>query len=281
MKEVVACVARSHGYSERRACSLTRQHRSTQRKPGTRDPRLEIRQRMREIAATRIRYGHRRVHIMLRRDGWAVGRNLVWRLYREEGLAPRSKRPRRRKMAVHREARCVPKRPNEAWCLDFIHDRLGHGTKFRALTVVDVFSREGLAIEVGQRLKGEHVVEVLNRLVRQRGAPKCLFADNGAEFTGHLVDLWAYHHGTRIDFSRPGKPTDNAFIETFNGSLRDECLNLHRFETMAEAKAVIEAWRRDYNETRPHMALGHRTPQEYRLLISPSPSGRGSAAVEG
>jgi putative transposase len=281
MKEVVAYVARCHGYSERRACSLTRQHRSTQRKPSTRDPRLEIRQRMHEIARTRIRYGYRRVHIMLRRDGWAVGRNLVWRLYREEGLALRSKRPRRRKMVVHREVRCVPKHANEAWSLDFVHDQLSSGTKFRALTVVDVFSREGLAIEVGQRLKGEHVVEVLNRLVRQRGAPKYLFADNGAEFTGHLVDLWAYHHGVRIDFSRPGKPTDNAFIETFNGSLRDECLNLHWFETIGEAKAQIEAWRRDYNESRPHMALGHRTPQEYLLQIGPSRSSKGQTAVDG
>jgi putative transposase len=119
-------------------------------------------------------------------------------------------------MIVHREARCSPKRLNEAWSLDFIHDRLSHGEKFRALTVVAVFSREALAIEVGQKLRGEHVVEVLNRLVRRRGAPQYLFADNGAEFTGHLVDLWAYHHGVRIDFSRPGKPTDNAFIETSN-----------------------------------------------------------------
>jgi len=151
MKDVVAYVVGYHGYSERRACSLTRQHRSTQRKLSTRDPRLEIRQRMHEIAATRIRYGYRRVHIMLRRDGWAVGKNLVWRLYREEGLALRTKRPRRRKMVVHREARCQPNRPNEAWSLDFIHDQLSNGQKFRALTVVDVFSRESLAIEVGQR----------------------------------------------------------------------------------------------------------------------------------
>lgn len=122
MKEVVATVARSHGTSERRACSLTRQHRSTQREPSTRDPRLEIRQRVHAIAQTRIRYGYRRLHIMLRRDGWTVGRNLVWRLYREEGLALRSKRSRRRKMVVHREARYVPKHPNVAWSLDFVHD---------------------------------------------------------------------------------------------------------------------------------------------------------------
>jgi putative transposase len=279
MKQVVAYVTAHHGYSERRACALTRQHRSTQRKPSIRDPRLEIRQRMHEIVQTRIRYGYRRVHIMLRREGWAVGKNLVYRLYREEGLVLRSKRPRRRKMVVHRKARYAPMRPNEVWSLDFIHDQLSNGDKFRALTVVDVFSREGLAIEVGQRLRGEHVVEVLNRLVRQRGAPKYLFADNGAEFTGHLVDLWAYHHRTRIDFSRPGKPTDNAFIETFNGSLRDECLNVHWFETLAEARCLIEAWRVEYNESRPHMALGNIPPREYALRARHSMDKKGSNAV--
>jgi putative transposase len=265
MKEVVAYVTASHGYSQRRACLLTRQHRSTQRKPSRRDPRTEIRRRMHEIVAVRLRYGYRRVHVMLRRDGWSVGRNLVYRLYREEGLALRSKRPRRRKMAVHREARCQPKRPNEAWSLDFVHDQLSNGHKIRALTVVDIFTREALAIDVGQRLRGENVVETLNRLVKERGAPKYLFADNGAEFTGILMDLWAYHHGVRIDFSRPGKPTDNAYIESFNGSFRDECLNLHWFETLAEARQLIEAWRRDYNESRPHMALGHLSPREYAL----------------
>jgi putative transposase len=191
MKDVVDYVTACHGYSERKACALTRQHRSTQRKPMISNPHTAIRQRMHEIAGTRIRYGYRRVHIMLKREGWTVGRNLIYRLYREEGLVLRSKRPRRRKMIVHREARCRPKRPNEAWSLDFVHDQLSNGQKFRTLTVVDVFSRESLAIEVGQRLRGEHVVEVLNRLVRQHGAPKYLFADNGAEFTGHLVDLWA------------------------------------------------------------------------------------------
>ncbi len=280
MKEVVRYVTSCHGYSERRACALTRQHRATQRKPSRRDPRTALRLRMREITQTRIRYGYRRVLTMLRREGWSIGKKLVYRLYCEEGLVLRSKRPKRRKMAVHREARCQPKRVNEAWSLDFVHDQLSNGQTFRALTVVDIFSREALAIEVGQRLRGEHVVEVLNRLVRQRGGPKYLFADNGAEFTGQLVDLWAYHHGVRIDFSRPGKPTDNAFIETFNGSLRDECLNQHWFETIGEAKSLIEAWRLDYNESRPHMALGNKTPLEYALFAVPSPGARGVTAGE-
>jgi putative transposase len=148
---------------------------------------------MHEIVATRIRYGYRRVHVMLRREGWEIGRNVVYRLYREEGLMLRTKQPRRRKMVVHRQARCQPQRPTEAWSLDFVHDQLSNGQKFRSLTVVDVFSREALAIEVGQRLRGEHVVEVLNRLVRQRGAPKYLLptmagsSPDGSSTCGHIT----------------------------------------------------------------------------------------------
>ena len=178
-----------HGYSERQACGLTRQHRSTQRSRGVRNPRLELRRRMHDIAQTRVRFGYSRIHVMLRRNGWKVGKHVVYQLYREEGLVLRSKRPRRRKMAVHREQRVRPTRPNQIWSLDFVSDQLGNGQKFRALTVVDVFSREGLAIEVGRRMRSEEVVDVLNRLVGQRGAPNYLFADNGAEFTGLLVDL--------------------------------------------------------------------------------------------
>ena len=201
-----------------------------------RDPRTAVWQRMHEIAQTRIRYGYRRVHIMLRREGWDIGHNLVYRLYHEEGLVLRTKWPRRPKMVVHSEARIQPKQPNEAWSLDFIHDELSNGQKFRALTVVDIFTREGLAIEVDHSLRGGNGFEVLNRLVRLRGAPKYLFADNGAEFTGQLVDHWANHHGTRIDFSRPDKPTDNSFIESFNGKFRSECLNTHWFMNLEDAR---------------------------------------------
>jgi putative transposase len=131
------------------------------------------------------------------------------------------------------------------------------------LTVVDVFTREALAIDAGVRLRADDVVRTLNRLVAQRGKPKYLFADNGSEFTGRLMDLWAYQQGTRIDFSRPGKPTDNAFVETFNGSLRDECLNVHWFESLNHAREIIEHWRQDYNESRPHMALGNVSPGQF------------------
>ena len=139
--------------------------------------------------------------------------------------------------------------------MDFVADQLADGSKFRALTVVDVFTKEALAIEVGQRLRAEHVVSALNRIAARRGAPRHIFVDNGSEFSGRLLDMRAYHHKSKIDFSRPGKPTDNCHIETFNGSFRDECLNLHWFETLDEAKATIEAWRGDYNESRPHSVL--------------------------
>ena len=247
----------------RRACRLVQQTRSTHYYRSVKDPRPALRARMHELARTRVRYGYRRLHVLLRRDGWQLGRNQAYRIYREERLQLRSKLPKRRKMVVARRERIEPHAVDEVWGLDFVADQLVDGTRFRALTVVDVFSREALAIEVGPRLRSEHVVAVLNRLSAQRRAPKYLSVDNGGEFSGRLVDLWAYHHTVKIDFNRPGKPTDNCYVETFNGSYRDECLNVHWFESMEEAKAISEAWRRDYNETRPHMALNDRTPEEY------------------
>ena len=215
---------------------------------------------MHEIARTRVRYGYRRIHVLLKREGWQLGRNQAFRLYQEEQLQLRSKLPRRRKMVVCRQVRIKPTAPNQVWSMDFVADQLANGAKFRTLTIIDVFSKEALAIEVGQRLGGEHVVAALNRLAAQRKAPQYLFVDNGSEFAGRLLDLWAYHHQARIDFSRPGKPTDNGHVESVNGSFRDECLNLHWFETLEEAKVIIEAWRRDYNESRPHMALNGQSP---------------------
>ena len=255
-----------HGHypvTRRRACRLVQLHRSVFYYRSVKDPKLALRGRMREIARTRVRYGYRRIHVLLRREGWTLGRNQVYRLYTEEALQLRSKLPKRRKMRVTRRERFTPRRPNDAWCMDFVSDQLTNGQRFRALTIVDVFSREALAIQVGQSLRGEHVVDVCNQLVAQRRAPKRVFVDNGSEFSGRLLDLWAYHHGVQIDFSRPGKPTDNCFIETFNGSLRDECLNVNWFESLEDAKEKIEGWRRDYNESRPHQALNEQTPAEF------------------
>nr|WP_126242163.1 IS3 family transposase [Burkholderia gladioli] len=274
-RDVVAYVVSHYGLTMRRACRLLKQPRSVQYYRSVKDPRPELRSRMREIAYTRVRYGYRRVHVLLRREGWQLGRNQAYRLYCEEQLQLRSKLPKRRKMVVTRMAKIVPVKPNDAWSMDFVADQLADGSKFRTLTVVDVFTKEALAIEVGQRLKGEHVVSALNRIVARRGAPRHVFVDNGSEFSGRLLDMWAYHHRAKIDFSRPGKPTDNCHIETFNGSSRDECLNLHWFETLGEAKAIIEAWRRDYNESRPHSALKDLAPAEFarQLALLPGPIG--------
>jgi len=157
------------------------------------------------------------------------------------------------------------------WNLDFVADQLVDGGRFRALTVVDMFTHESLAIEVGQSLKGEDGVRVLNRIRLDRGVPKMPFCDNGAEFTSQIMDLWAYQNGVQIDFSRPGKPTDNAHVESFNGTFRAECLNAHWFTSLNEAKRIIEAWRREYNESRPHRALGERTPNEFVGQVGASP----------
>ena len=255
----------SAGYrvSERRACRVTRLHRGTYRYRGHKDPRTALRIRIREIAQTRVRYGYRKIVVLLNREGWGVGKTVVQRLYQEEGLALKHRPKRQRRASEQRGERLRPAAANQAWSIDFVADQLTDGRRFRALTIVDVFTRESPAIEVGQALKGSDVVEVLNRLRIERGVPKILFCDNGSEFTSQIMDLWAYQNGVKIDFSRPGKPTDNAYVESFNGTFRAECLDTHWFTTLAEAKEIIETWRQEYNDSRPHRALGERTPSEF------------------
>ena len=198
----------------RRACRLLKQPRSVQYYASVKDQRHDLRSRMRELAQARVRYGYRRLHVLLRRDGWQLGKNqMIVSTAKSSALRPKLPN-RRRKMIVFTSVRAVDRAANDIWSLDFVADQLADGTRFRALTVVDVFTREALAIDVGQRLAGEHVVAALNRVAANRGAPKYLFADNGSEFSGRLLDLWAYHSKTRIDFSRPGKPTDNCYVET-------------------------------------------------------------------
>ena len=261
--------------SERRACVVIRLNRGTYRYHSHQDPRTELRMRMREIAAVRVRYGCRKILVLLQREGWPVGQSLVMRLYREEGLTLRRTVPRKRRVAVERRERIKPAGPNQVWSLDFVSDQLADGRRFPALTVVDVYTRESLAIEAGQSLRGEDVVQVLQRVQQERGGPRRLLCDNGSEFCSQVVDLWAYQNEVKIDFSRPGKPTDNGHIESFNGTFRDECLNTHWFTTLAEARQFIEAWRREYNESRPHRALGERTPHElaFRIAASCDPKG--------
>jgi putative transposase len=226
--------------------------------------------RIREIAQARVRYGYRKIRVLLNREGWKVGKYLVERIYREEGLTLHQRRKRRRRVAEHRRERFHPTGPNQVWSMDFVADQLADGRRFRSLTVVDIYTRECLAIESEQRLKGEDVVRVLNRIKIIRGVPKRMFCDNGSEFSSQAMDLWAYQNGVRMAFSRPGKPTDNAFVESFNGTFRAECLNAHWYPSLTEAQRIVETWRAEYNESRPHRALGEKTPNEFAKEIAAS-----------
>lgn len=237
--------------------------RSSCRYESVADERAALRRRMRELAAVRVRYGYRRLHILLRREGWDVGATVVYRLYQEEGLAMRRRSPRRRRSVQTRPEAVTASRLNEFWSMDFMADQLFSGHRFRLLTIVDNFSRESLAIHVGQRLTGDDVVSVLDDVSRQRGSPQTIRVDNGPEFIGKSLDLWAYWNGVKLDFSRPGKPTDNAYIESFNGKLRSECLNQHWFLSLDDAQEIVNAWRDDYNTRRPHSSLGNQSPSEF------------------
>ena len=249
--------------AERRACRALGFPRASHRYRSVRDPRAEIWIRLRDLATSRVHYGYQRLWVLLRREGWVVNKKLVYRLYCEEGLGIRRRKPRRRRSVQVREARPEMERINESWSMDFMADRLVGRERFRLLTLVDNFSRESLAIEVGQRLTGDDVVRVLERVAAERSKPQSIRVDNGPEFVSTSLDLWAYFNGVKLDFSRPGKPTDNALIESFNGRLREECLNQHWFSSLDKARRLTGAWREDYNRHRPHSALGDRTPIEF------------------
>ena len=226
------------------------------RRPG----QAGLEHRIKEIAATRVRYGYRRVHVLLRRDGWSINLKKTRRIYRELGLQLRNKTPKRRVKAKLREDRRPATRSNETWAMDFVHDQLATGQKLRVLTIVDTFSRFSPALEPRLTFRGADVVEVLERVVRQVGLPTTIRVDQGTEFVSRDLDQWAYQRGVTLDFSRPGKPTDNAFIEAFNGRFRVECLNAHWFLSLADARKKLEDWRNYYNEERPHGAIGQKTP---------------------
>jgi len=225
-------------------------------------PQAVLNKRIKEIAETRVRYGYRRIHVLLRREGWRVNAKRVWRLYREMGLQLRAKTPKRRVKAKLREGRSGAIGPNDVWAMDFVHDQLFDGRKIRALTIIDTFTRLSPAIDVRQGYRGADVVAALERAKIETGPPKTIRFDSGPEFVSKELDLWAFMRGVTLDFSRPGKPTDNAFIEWFNGKFRAECLNANRFLSLDEARRKCEAWRRDYNDVRPHSSLGGKTPDE-------------------
>jgi putative transposase len=242
--------------------------RASHRYVSIRDERAELRIRLRDLAASRVRYGYRRLHILLKREGWQVNHKLVYRLYLEEGLQVRIKTPKRKRSCQIRGERPVAGKANESWSMDFMADQLFDGRRFRLLTLVDNFSRESLAIRVGQRLTGDDVVGVLEAVSAERGTPQTIRVDNGPEFVSKSLDWWAYFNGVKLDFSRPGKPTDNAYIESFNGKLRQECLNQHWFLNLEDAQEHVDLWREDYNRRRPHSALGDRSPIEFAIFLA-------------
>jgi putative transposase len=255
--------------SERRACRLAGVARSSYRYRRVAADQAALRLRLRDLAATRVRYGYRRLHILLRREGWRVNHKRVYRLYREEGLGIRVKR--RKKLASAPRVLPPPAtRPLERWSLDFLSDSLVDGRRFRVLTIVDNVSRVSPAIAVGASLTGERVVTLLDRLRSTVGVPQRIAIDNGPEFISKALDAWAYQNGVQLEFSRPGKPTDNAFAESFNGRFRDECLNLHWFASLEEVRQTVEEWRIEYNTERPHRALGQQTPAAWEAAWAPA-----------
>jgi putative transposase len=246
--------------SIRRACAAIRFDPKTYRYKSRRPGQAALEQRIREICQTRVRFGYRRVHVLLRREGWAVNAKRIYRLYREMGMQLRNKTPKRRVKAKLREDRTEAVGPNDVWAMDFVHDQLSTGRKIRVLTTVDTFSRYVPVLDARFSYRGEDVVTTLERVCSRIGYPKTIRVDQGSEFISRDLDLWAYANDVILDFSRPGKPTDNAFIEAFNARLRAECLNAHWFLSLADAAEKLEAWRRDYNEQRPHGAIGNKVP---------------------
>jgi putative transposase len=218
--------------------------------------------RLRDLAASRVRWGYRRLHILLLREGWKVNHKRIHRLYKLEGLNLRLK-TKKKKVALPRVPCPEAVQPNDRWSLDFVADRLADGRAYRVLTLVDNVSRVSPVLEADFSLTGKRVTEVLERAAALYGLPKAIQIDNGPEFSGKDLDAWAYRRGVKLCFSRPGKPTDNAFVESFNGRFRQECLNTHWFEGLEEAREKIEVWRKEYNTERPHSSLGLRTPAEF------------------
>lgn len=220
---------------------------------------------MRELAAEKSRYGFPRLLDRLQREGWKDNHKRVYRVYREENLQVK-KRKRKRPA----RARCNPSRiatrPNERWSMDFVSDVAGQ-RRFRTLNVLDECTREALAMEVDSSLPGERVVRVLERIVAERGKPAEIITDNGPEFTSLVLDRWAHENGVELHFIQPGKPTQNCYIESFNGRFRDECLNENWFVTVADARRRIGEYRREYNEDRGHSSLGRLTPAQYRAQL--------------
>ena len=261
-REAVAHLKAALGLSERRACRIVGADRKMIRYRPRRPADTELRQRLHDLANERRRFGYRRLFVLLRREGETAGLNRIYRLYREEGLVVRRRR-RRRKAAGMRAPILVEARPNARWSLDFVHDQLACGRRFRVLNVVDDVTRECLAAVPDTSISGKRVARELDRLIERRGKPGMIVSDNGTELTSNAILSWCSDRKVNWHYIAPGKPMQNGFVESFNGRMRDELLNETMFHTMAHARVVIRAWAADYNEERPHSALGYQTPKAF------------------
>lgn len=261
-REVAGYLQETFAMSERRACQAMGVDRSSIRYRSSRPDDDALRRRLRELAGERRRFGYRRLHVLLRREGWEVNKKRVQRLYREERLTVRRRGGRKRALGV-RAPMAVPDQPNARWSLDFVHDQMTDGRRFRILTVVDDCTRECLALVADTSLSGVRVSRELDRVIDRRGRPTAMVSDNGTEFTSNAILAWADERRVDWEYIQPGKPVQNAFVESFNGRLRDELLNETLFHSLRQARERLAAWRADYNTNRPHSSLGWLTPTQY------------------
>ena len=261
-RKAVAHACDAHGVSQRRACKALNVDRTSVRYRSIRPDDDALREAMKTVAAQRRRFGYRRIHVMLERQGITMNQKKLRRLYREEKLQVRRRGGRKRALGTRRPM-LVPDRANIRWSLDFVSDALTDGRRFRVLAVVDDYTRECLALVADTSLSGIRVVRELDAVIARRGRPSAIVSDNGTELTSMAILRWCQQTGIEWHYIAPGKPMQNGFIESFNGRFRDECLNETLFSTLAEARAAIRSWKEDYNQNRPHSALGNKTPAEF------------------
>jgi putative transposase len=271
-RDAVSTAREAHGISERRACGILGADRTSVRYSGRRGDDGPLRARLRALAAERRRFGYRRLGLLLKREGLAPNHKKLRRIYGEERLQVRRRGGRKRALGT-RAPIALPEAANQRWSLDFVSDTLTDGRRFRVLCVVDDYTRECLALVADTSLSGRRVVRELDAIAVRRGYPRCVVSDNGTELTSSAVLAWSQDRGVGWHYIAPGKPTQNAFVESFNGKLRDECLNETLFSSVRQARAVLADWQKDFNEVRPHSALGGRTPASI-MLPSCSPASR-------
>jgi putative transposase len=280
-REAVARLITAHQMSERRACRIAGVDRAFVRYRSRRPDDAELRARLRALAHERRRFGYRRLHILLRREGWSVNKKRVQRIYREEKLMVRKRGGRKRALGMRAPIQ-APDRPNACWSLDFVHDQMTDGRRFRVLGVIDECTRECLALVPDTSISGQRVARELSRIIAWRGKPEAILSDNGTELTSNAILAWAGARGVEWRYIQPGKPQQNAFAESFNARLRDELLNETLFRSLPHARLMLEAWRDDYNHHRPHGTLGWLTPAGYaaRWAANKALEGRPSGAFD-